>query len=97
MFFCYKYHIYDEDYKICNKTNNDIDWRILEDSIQDNMDPIPTIPISNTLMPHCGGSVVKRLNWFIYLGESVKAILEEHEIPPIDYDKAMNDVDAHLW
>ena len=33
----------------------------------------------------------------MYLGESFKAILEEHEIPPIDYDKAMNDVDAHLW
>ena len=31
-FCCYKYLIFDEDYVICNKANNKIDWRIPEGS-----------------------------------------------------------------
>ena len=30
----------------------------------------------------------------MYLRESFKAILKEHEIDPIDYDEAMSDLDA---
>ena len=52
------------------------------------MDPVPTIPISSTLMPCRSGSVVKQLNRFI---------IGEHEIYPIDYDEAMSDVDVYLW
>ena len=33
----------------------------------------------------------------MYLGKSFEAIIKEHEIDPIDYDKAMSDVDAHFW
>ena len=46
---------------ICNKANNDIDWRTLEDSpiIHNTIDPKPTIPISSTLMPCRSGRVVK--------------------------------------
>ena len=33
----------------------------------------------------------------MYLGKSFEAILKEHEINLIDYDKVMSDVDAHLW
>ena len=33
---------------------------------------------------------------FMYLGESFKAILEEHDINPIDYNEGMNDMDAHI-
>ena len=33
---------------------------------------------------------------FMYLGESFKAILKEHEIDPIDYNEGMNEVDAHI-
>ena len=47
-------------------------------------------------MPCRSGKVVKHLDQFIYLGKSFEAILKEHEIDPIDYDKAMSDVDAHL-
>ena len=61
------------------------------------MDPLPTIPISSTLMPRRSGSVAKQLNQFMYLEESFEAILKEHEIDPIDYDKVISDVDAHLW
>ena len=32
----------------------------------------------------------------MYLGKSFENILKEHEIDPIDYDKVMSDVDAHL-
>ena len=32
----------------------------------------------------------------MYLGESFKAILEEHDINPIDYNEGMNDMDAHI-
>ena len=32
----------------------------------------------------------------MYLGKSFETILKEHEIDPIDYDKVMSDVDAHL-
>ena len=60
------------------------------------MDPIPTIPISSTPMPCHSGRIVKQPDQFIYLGKSFEAILKEHEIDPIDYDKAMSDVDAHL-
>ena len=84
---------------ICNKAKNDIDSRIIEYSPIIHKIlwiPIPTIPISSTLMPHHSGSVVKQLNRFMYLGESFEAILEEHEIDTIDYDEAMSDVDAHL-
>ena len=61
------------------------------------MDLVLTIPISSTLMPHHSGKVVKQPNRFIYVGKSSKAILKEHEIDPIDYDKAMSDEGAHLW
>ena len=33
----------------------------------------------------------------MYLGKSFEAILKEHEIDLINYDKAMSDVDAHRW
>ena len=85
---------------ICNKTNNDIDWRILEDNphhTQDIIDPVPTIPISSTLIPRCSERVAKQLDRFMYLGKSFEAILKEHKIDPIVYDEAMSDVDAHLW
>ena len=83
---------------IWNKENNDIDWRILEDSptIQDTMDLVSTIPISSTLMPCCSRRVVKQPNRVMYLGKSFEAILKEHEIDFIDYNKSMSDVDAHL-
>ena len=61
------------------------------------MDPIPSFPISSTLMPCCSGRVVKQPNHFMYLGESFKAILKEHEIDSINYDEVISDVDAHLW
>ena len=32
----------------------------------------------------------------MYLGKSFEVILNEHDINPIDYDKAMSNVDAHL-
>ena len=61
------------------------------------MDPIPTILISSTLMPCHSGRVVKQPDRFMYLGMSFEVILKEYEIDPIYYDKAMSDVDAHLW
>ena len=61
------------------------------------MDPIPTIPISRTLMPCHSERVVKQPDQFMYLGKSFEAILKEHEINHIDYDKTMTNVDAHLW
>ena len=61
------------------------------------MDLVLTIPISSTLMPRHSGKVIKQPDPFIYLGKSFKAILKEHEIDPIDYDKVMSDEDAHLW
>ncbi|KAL6344434.1 hypothetical protein AAG906_039690 [Vitis piasezkii] len=48
-------------------------------------------------MPSCNGKVVKQPNRFMYLGKSFNAILKEHEINLIDYDKAISDLDAHLW
>ena len=60
------------------------------------MDPIPTIPIFSILMSCCSGRVVKQLDQFMYLGKSFEAILKEHEIDFIDYNKSMSDVDAHL-
>ena len=33
----------------------------------------------------------------MYLGESSKAILKEHETDPTYYNEAMSYVDAHLW
>ena len=33
----------------------------------------------------------------MHLGKYFEAILKEHEIDPIDYDKAMSDVDAYCW
>ena len=61
------------------------------------MDPVPTIFISCIPMPCHSGRVVKQPNQFMYLGKSFEAIIKEHEIDPIDYDKAISDVDAHLW
>ena len=61
------------------------------------MNPISTILISSTLMPCRSGRVIKQPNQFMYLGESFKAILKEHEIDPRDYDEAMSDVDVPLW
>ena len=58
------------------------------------MDPIPTIPISSTLMPCHNGRVVKQPDQFMYLGMPFEAIIKE--LDPIDYDKAMSNVDAHL-
>ena len=66
-------------------------------STQDTINPIPTILISHTLMPCRSGRVVKQPDRFIYLEKSFKAILKEHEIDPIDFNKIMSDVDAHLW
>ena len=60
------------------------------------MDPVPTIPISSTLMARRSARVVKQLDQFMYLGESFKAILKEHEIDPTDYDEVMRDMDAHF-
>ena len=60
------------------------------------MDPVLTIPISSTLIPCCSERVAKQLDRFMYLGKSFEAIIKEHEIDPIDYDKAISDVDAHL-
>ena len=60
------------------------------------MDPIPTIPIFSILMSCCSGRVVKQPDRFMYLGKSFEAVLKEHDIDPIDYDKVMSDVDAHL-
>ena len=60
------------------------------------MDLVPTIPISRTLMPCCSGRVVKQPNRFMYLGKCFEAIIKEHEIDLIDYDKKMSDVDTHL-
>ena len=61
------------------------------------MDPTPTIPIFSTLMSRHSRSVVKQLDWFMYLEESFEVILKEYEIDRIDYDEAISDVDAHLW
>ena len=61
------------------------------------MDPVPTIPISSTLMPCRSGRVVKQLYWFMFIGKSFETILKEYEIDPIDYNKSMSDVHAHLW
>ena len=47
-------------------------------------------------MPHRNRRVVKQLDRFMYLGESFKVILKEHEIVPIAYNEAMSNVDAHL-
>ena len=58
---------------------------------------VPTIPVSSTMMPCHSGRVVKQPDQFMYLGKFFKAILKEHEIDPIDYDKVISDVDAHLW
>ena len=60
------------------------------------MDPIPIIPISSTLMLGLRRRVVKQPNQFMYLGKSFNAILKEHEIDPLDCNKAMSNVDAHL-
>ena len=47
-------------------------------------------------MARRSGRVVKQLDQFMYLGESFKAILKEHEIDPTDYDEVMRDMDAHF-
>ena len=60
------------------------------------MDLVPTIPISSTLMPYHSGRVVKQLDRYMYLGKSFEAMLKEHEINPIDYDKIMSNVEAYL-
>ena len=61
------------------------------------MDPLPTIPISSTLMLHHSERVLKQPDQFMYLGKSFEAIIKEHEIDPIECDEAMSEVDAHLW
>ena len=61
------------------------------------MDQVPIIPISSTLIPCCSRRVVKQPNRFKYLGKSFEAIIKEHEIDLINYDKTMSDVDAYLW
>ena len=48
-------------------------------------------------MPCHNGKVAIQLDRFVYLGKFFKAILKEHDIDPIDYDKVISDVDAHLW
>ena len=58
---------------------------------------VPIIPVSSTMMRCHSGRVVKQPNQFMYLGKSFEVILKEHEIDPIDYDKVISDVDAHLW
>ena len=61
------------------------------------MDHVPTILVSSTPMPHRSGRVVIQLDRFIYFRESFKAIPEEHEIDPIDYDEERSNVDVHIW
>ena len=33
----------------------------------------------------------------MYIRESFKTILDEHDIDPIDYNEAMTNMDTHLW
>ena len=60
------------------------------------MDLVPTIPISSTLMPHHNRRVVKQQNQFMHLGESLEAIIKEHEIDPTHYDEKMSNMVAHF-
>ena len=60
------------------------------------MDLVPTIFIYSRQVSRHSGRVVIELDRFIYLGESFEAIIEEHEIDPINYNKVMSDVDTHL-
>ena len=64
----------------------------------DLMLPIPTIPSnSSTQVSCCSGKVISLLNLFMYLGEFFEAILEEHDINPMNYDRILSNVDAHIW
>ena len=47
-------------------------------------------------MPRHSWRVIIQLDRFMYLGESFKDILQEHENDLIDYDKAMNNDDVIL-
>ena len=90
----------EDDYMVSNNVKSKVILRYLDKTpitSQDTMDLIPTIPNSSTPIPRHSGRVVKQPNRFMYLGESFKAIPEEQEIDPTDYDEAMNDLDAHLW
>ena len=87
-----------------NRAKHDTDWKGLENTptlSQETMDPeisTPTIPISSsTPVPRRSWRVVILLDRFMYLGEFFEAILEEHEIDPTDYDKAMCNDDVILW
>ena len=60
------------------------------------MDPIPTILVSSTLMPHCSRRAVIQPNRFMNFGESFEAIIKEHEIHSIGYDETMSDVDIAI-
>ena len=83
-----------------NKTRSEVDLRALDKTLittLSTMDPIPTIPIFSALAPHHSGRVVIQLKGFMYLGEFFKAIQDEHEIDPIDYDETMSDVTTHIW
>ena len=87
-----------------NRAKHDIDQKGLENTptlAQETMDPeisTPTIPISScTPVPRCSWRVVILLDRFMYLGEFFEAILEEHEIDPTYYNKAMCNDDVILW
>ncbi|RVW26774.1 hypothetical protein CK203_060474 [Vitis vinifera] len=89
---------------ISNRAKHDIDWKGLENTptlAQETMDPeisTPSIPISSsTPVPCRSWRVVILLDRFMYLGEFFKAIIEEHEIDPIDYEKAMSNDNVILW
>lgn len=88
---------------ISNKSRSNIDWRAqiknltIAHNIMDLMLPIPTIPSnSSTQVSCCSGKVISLLNLFMYLGEFFEAILEEHDINPMNYDRILSNVDAHI-
>ncbi|KAL6346198.1 hypothetical protein AAG906_027945 [Vitis piasezkii] len=87
-----------------NRARRDIDWKALENGLtlaQEIMGPevsTPTILVSfSTPVPRHCGRVVIQLDRFMYSGESFEAILEEHEIDPIDYNEVISSDDVIVW
>ena len=56
-----------------------------------------TQEMSSTQVPHRSGRIVRPPIRFIGLGETYKAISEEAESDPYNYEEAINDIDAHYW
>ena len=84
---------------ISNKVRSVVDLRNLDENpttTYNTMDLVPTILVSSILMSYRNGRVVIQLDWFMYLGESLEAILEEHEIDLTYYDETISNVDAHV-